>query len=72
MDRPDGGMEKILAIEESINGMIDLHRLVSELKEMEIDQQRVIEDLQSNVNQVQDLPPKYSPETLYQEQGFIL
>ena len=51
MDRPDGGMEKILAIEESINGMIDLHRLVSELKEMEIDQQRVIEDLQSNVNQ---------------------
>jgi PAS domain S-box-containing protein len=51
MDMPDGGMEKILAIEESLNGMIDLHRLVSELKEMEIDQQRTIEDLQSNVDQ---------------------
>jgi PAS domain S-box-containing protein len=51
MDVPDGGMEKILAIEKSITGMIDLHRLVKELKEMEIQQQRVIEDLQSHANE---------------------
>ncbi len=50
MDIPDGGLEKILAIEKSITGMIDLHRLVKELKEMEIQQQRTIVDLQSNVN----------------------
>lgn len=50
MDHPDGGMEKILAIEKSITGMIELHRLVNELKEMEIQQQRIISDLQSNVN----------------------
>ncbi|MBI4763367.1 MAG: PAS domain S-box protein [Deltaproteobacteria bacterium] len=51
MDIPEGGMEKILAIEKSITGMIDLHRLVKELKEMEIQQQSSIEDLQGHVNQ---------------------
>jgi PAS domain S-box-containing protein len=50
MDNPDGGMEKLLAIEKSLNGMIELHRLVNELKEMEIQQQRIIEVLQGQVN----------------------
>jgi PAS domain S-box-containing protein len=50
MDNPDKGMEKLLAIEKSLNGMIELNRLVNELKEMEINQQRIIEDLQRNVN----------------------
>jgi PAS domain S-box-containing protein len=63
MSNPDKGMEKILAIEKSINGMIDLHRLVNELKEMEINQQRTIEDLQSNVNKynnfLQNIPLRF-------------
>jgi PAS domain S-box-containing protein len=50
MDNPDGGMEKLLAIEKSLDGMLELHRLVNELKEMEIQQQRIIKDLQGNVN----------------------
>jgi PAS domain S-box-containing protein len=50
MNNPEGGLEKLLTIEKSINGMMELHRLVGELKEMEIQQQRVIEDLQLNVN----------------------
>ena len=50
MDNPDGTMEKLLAIEKSLNGMVEIHRLVNELKEREIRQQRIIEDLQSNVN----------------------
>jgi PAS domain S-box-containing protein len=50
MDISGGGMEKILAIEKSITGMVDLHRLVKEFKEMEIQLQKIIEDLQSNVN----------------------
>jgi PAS domain S-box-containing protein len=50
MDNPDGGMEKLLAIEKSIKGMIDLHRLVDELKEIEIKQQRIIEDFEIESN----------------------
>ncbi len=49
MDNLDRGMEKLLAIEKSLTGMIDLHRLVNELKEMEIQQQKIIEDLQGDV-----------------------
>lgn len=51
MDIPDGGMEKLLVIEKSIKGMIELNQLVNELKEREIQQKRIIEDLQNNVNQ---------------------
>ena len=51
MDIPERGMEKLLAIEKSLNRINETHRLVNELKEMEINQQRTIEDLQSNVNQ---------------------
>lgn len=50
MEKHEEGMEKLLTIEKTITGMIDLHRLVIDLKEMEIQQQRTIEDLQSNVN----------------------
>jgi PAS domain S-box-containing protein len=50
MNIPDGGMEKLLAIEKSITGMIELHHLVKELKEMEIQQQSIIEDLQIKFN----------------------
>jgi PAS domain S-box-containing protein len=50
MDNPDEGMEKLLVIEKRLKGMIDLHRLVDELKEREIQQQRIIEDLRSNSN----------------------
>jgi PAS domain S-box-containing protein len=49
MDNLDGGMKRLLAIEKSITGMIELHRLVKELKEMEIQHQRIIGDLQGNV-----------------------
>ncbi len=63
MDNPDKGMEKLLAIEKSLNGMIDLHRLVNELKEMEINQQRIIEELQGNVNKyktfLQNIPLRF-------------
>jgi PAS domain S-box-containing protein len=61
MDNPSGGMEKLLVIEKSIIGMIELHQLVNELKEREIQQQRIIEDLQSNVNKyktfLENIPP---------------
>ena len=50
MEKHEEGMEKLLTIEKTITGMIDLHRLVIDLKEMEIQQQRTIENLQSNVN----------------------
>jgi PAS domain S-box-containing protein len=50
MENPDGGLEKLLVIEKSIKGMIELNQLVNELKEREIQQQRIIEDLQNNVN----------------------
>ncbi|MBI4766947.1 MAG: PAS domain-containing protein [Deltaproteobacteria bacterium] len=51
MDNLDGGLEKLLAIEKSLNEIVELPRLVNELKEREIRQQRIIEDLQDNVNQ---------------------
>ena len=51
MQKHEEGMEKLLTIEKTITGMIDLHSLVVELKDREILQQRTIEDLQSNVNQ---------------------
>jgi PAS domain S-box-containing protein len=51
MEKHEEGMEKLLTIERTITGMIELHSLVVELKELESQQQRVIEDLQSNVNQ---------------------
>ena len=50
MEKHGEGMEKLLTIEKTITGMIDLHRLVIDLKDREIQQQRTIEDLQSNVN----------------------
>ena len=43
-------MEKLLTTEKTITGMNDLHRLVIDLKDREIQRQRTIEDLQSNVN----------------------
>ncbi len=50
MEKHDEGMEKLLTIEKTITGMIELHSLVVELKELESQQQRIIEDLQRNVN----------------------
>ncbi|MBI4763196.1 MAG: PAS domain S-box protein [Deltaproteobacteria bacterium] len=50
MDIPEGGLEKILTIEKSLSGMIDLPQMVNEFKEMKIQLQRIIEDLQGNVN----------------------
>jgi PAS domain S-box-containing protein len=44
------GMEKLLTIEKTITGMIELHSLVVELKDLESKQQRTIEDLQGDVN----------------------
>ena len=43
MDIPERGMEKLLAIEKSLNRINETHRLVNELKEMEINQQRIID-----------------------------
>lgn len=49
MDNPDGGLDKLLTIEKGITGMIKLHRLVNELKEMEVQHQRFIKDLQDEL-----------------------
>jgi PAS domain S-box-containing protein len=51
MEKQEEGMEKLLTIEKTITGMIELHSLVVELKELESQQQRTIENLQSHVNQ---------------------
>ena len=51
MEKHEEGMEKLLTIERTITGMMELHGLVVELKELESQQQRTIEDLQGNVNQ---------------------
>ena len=50
MEKHEEGMEKLLTIEKTITGMIELHSLVVELKELESKQQRTIEDLQGDVN----------------------
>ncbi len=50
MEKHEEGMEKLLTIEKTITGMIELHSLVVELKELESSQQRTIEDLQRKVN----------------------
>jgi len=46
MKNYEEGMDKLLTIEKSITGMIELHRLVVELKELESYQQKTIQALQ--------------------------
>lgn len=48
MKNHEEGMEKLLTIEKTINGMIELHRLVVELKELESQQQKTIETLRAS------------------------
>jgi len=48
MQNHEEGMEKLLTIEKTINGMIELHRLVVELKELESQQQKTIETLRAS------------------------
>ena len=48
MKNHEEGMEKLLTIEKTISGMIELHRLVVELKELESHQQKTIEALRAN------------------------
>ncbi len=48
MEIREEGMEKLLTIEKTISGMIELHRLVVELKELESQHQRTIELLRAN------------------------
>lgn len=49
MEKHEEGMEKLLAIEKTITGMIEIRSLVVELKELESRQKTTIEDLQNNV-----------------------
>ncbi len=48
MKNHEEGMEKLLTIEKTISGMIELHRLVVELKELESRQQKTIDTLRAN------------------------
>jgi len=48
MKNHEEGMEKLLTIEKTISGMIELHRLVVELKELESQQQKTIEALRAS------------------------
>lgn len=63
MEKHEEGMEKILTIEKTLTGMIELHSLVVELKELESRQQRTIEDLQNNVKKyrtfLQNIPLRF-------------
>ena len=54
MDNLEGGLEKLSAIEKSLKGMAELPRLVNELKEREIQLQKIIKDLQGRVNQMEE------------------
>ncbi|MGA2956420.1 MAG: PAS domain S-box protein [Thermodesulfobacteriota bacterium] len=48
MKNHEEGMEKLLTIEKTINGMIELHRLVVELKDLESQHQKTIEALRAS------------------------
>lgn len=48
MKNHEEGMEKLLTIEKTINGMIELHRLVVELKDLESQHQKTIETLRAS------------------------
>ena len=48
MKNHEEGMEKLLTIEKTINGMIELHRLVVELKDLESQHQKTIETLRGS------------------------
>jgi PAS domain S-box-containing protein len=50
MKNHEEGMEKLLTIEKTISGMIELHRLVVELKELETQHQKTIEVLRASEN----------------------
>ena len=48
MENHEEGIEKLVTIEKTINGMIELHRLVVELKELESQHQKTIEALRAS------------------------
>lgn len=62
MKDQDEGMEKLLTIEKTISGMIELHRLVVELKELETQHQKTIEVLRASENKyrtfLENIPQK--------------
>ena len=48
MKNGEEGMEKLLNIEKALNGMMETHKLVAELKELESQQQKRIETLEAS------------------------
>jgi PAS domain S-box-containing protein len=62
MKNHEEGMEKLLTIEKTISGMIELHRLVVELKELETQHQKTIEVLRASENKyrtfLENIPQK--------------